>query len=229
MPPRSGAIASGAVSAARFICATSTFCFARSPIRHVVRHVGAAKRVKWVVLGLLAACGSGDVVVGTLDQYRGLWARTAGGGGEDLPWSADVDDEGNQYVVGTFRDSIDLGGQRHEAQGPTGPTDPGLGGNIFIVSYTRDGAYRWWHAYGGSLFTFSEHVVVSGPRVHAVGEFRGQMKTDAGAIDSGPFQGLVLLTHDRAGKFLSAVHVSGERNVQGKRISPSPDGQRLLV
>jgi hypothetical protein len=155
------------------------------------------------------------------DAGLAVWAEAAGGPGDDRVWSLDVGNKGVAYVTGTFATSLTYGAVTHDVQGADG--------DVYIAELRPDQTPGWLNTYSGSLYTFSEHVAVAGPRLHTLGIFHGELTTPQGVIDSGDFQALVLFTHQLDGEFVSSVHVSGSRNVQGKLVRLSPDGERLLV
>lgn len=186
----------------------------------------------WLLLlspGLgLASCTQDVNVGGNLaslatepDAGAVSWAEAAGGPGDDRVWSLDVGSNGVGYVTGTFAQSLTFGTITRDAQGAEG--------DVYIAELRPNRTPGWLETFAGSLFTFSEHVAVAGSRVHTLGIFLGELTTPEGVLESGDFQALVLFTHQLGGEFVSSVQVSGSRNVQGKLVRLSPDGERLLV
>jgi len=66
------------------------------------------------------------------------WDRRFGGPQMDSAGGVGVDADGNIYIAGEFQDTVDFGG---------GPATLGLT-NMFVVSLTPDGTYRWDRTFG---------------------------------------------------------------------------------
>lgn len=88
--------------------------------------------------------GSSDVFVAKTDS-RGvfLWARQAGGNGEDIG-AAVVSDGTNIYVTGCFETSATFGSTNLTSNGTTGAKD------VFLAAYDATGTLRWVQQAGGA-------------------------------------------------------------------------------
>lgn len=111
------------------------------------------------ILFLLGCCLT-LVFCGTLSAQSGTWAVSGGGSFSELPGGIEVDDEGNTYVCGSFRDSIQIEGQTFVSDGEE---------DIYIAKYDTNGSviwakkFGWWHtelAYDLALDDFG-HLYVA--------------------------------------------------------------------
>ncbi len=86
---------------------------------------------------VLTSAGGTDVFVVRLRASDGavLWARAAGGPGDDAGYGVDFDDFGNLYVVGSVTGTASFGNQT--LTGNAGQTD------AFIAKYTNGGTPLW--------------------------------------------------------------------------------------
>jgi len=76
--------------------------------------------------------GGRDIFVTKIDAYGNYgWTKTAGGseGCEEGGRSVTIDADGNVYVTGTYKNTVDFGGGVHGAN---------HGNDIFLVKYSRD-------------------------------------------------------------------------------------------
>jgi PKD repeat protein len=91
----------------------------------------------------LSSAGGWD---GYLAKLRGtdgtqLWSKTLGGGGDDAGYAVARDASGNVVAIGSFKGSANFGGGLRTSAG---------GQDLFIVSFTPAGAYRWSQTKGGT-------------------------------------------------------------------------------
>ncbi|MCF8252986.1 MAG: hypothetical protein K9H61_03410 [Bacteroidia bacterium] len=70
-----------------------------------------------------------------------VWIQTAGGNGEDAASSVSVDNNGNSYVVGSFRNSANFGTTTVTSNGSD---------DAFIAKYNANGVLQWVRTLGGS-------------------------------------------------------------------------------
>ena len=126
----------------------------------------------------LTSEGINDIFILKLDSNgEFLWAKQFGGSDWDMGVSIDVDNNGNVYATGYFRDEVDF--------------DPGVGthildgGNdddIFILKLNTNGDFVWVKTYGdiGNSSGYSIHVDDNG-YIYNTGKFSGVVDFDSGS------------------------------------------------
>ncbi|MCB9069668.1 MAG: SBBP repeat-containing protein [Calditrichae bacterium] len=106
-----------------------------------------------------------------------LWVKSAGGSGNDYGNSIAVDDNGNSYVTGYFRNTATFGtGETNE----TILVSAGLS-DFFLAKYAPDGTLIWAKRAGGSGIDISQGIVVDGDgNSLLIGYFNGTATFGAG-------------------------------------------------
>jgi hypothetical protein len=85
-------------------------------------------------------------------EGRPRWARRIGSPGHDRALDVVTDGAGNVYVTGYFRDTVALPGTTLSAVGQT---------DLFLISYTRDGTFRWARQLGTPSYDLGTQVAVA--------------------------------------------------------------------
>lgn len=114
------------------------------------------------------------------ETYLGDW--TFGGANQDMSNAITLDNNGNVYVSGSFRGTVDFGGGNRTAVGEE---------DIFIVKFDKDGNYMWDYTRGDLAGDdIAYHVATdSYGNVYACGsfteavDFGGGLRTSAGGLD----------------------------------------------
>lgn len=89
--------------------------------------------------------GSSDIFVAKADASGNfLWARQAGGNGEDIGDAIALDSSANVYVTGYFESNAVFEATTLVSAGTAGVRD------MFLVSYTSSGTFRWVRQAGGA-------------------------------------------------------------------------------
>ena len=87
----------------------------------------------------LSSQGNADIFVQKLDADGNLlWAYGFGSGGEDIGRAIDVDQNGNVYITGAFRGTIDF-----DPGAGTNPLTFGGYSDIFVLKLTENGDFVW--------------------------------------------------------------------------------------
>lgn len=126
---------------------------------------------------LLTADNLNDVFVQKLDQDGNLiWVRSFGGSSYDCGKDIDVDGDGNIYIAGDFRSTVDF--------------NPGLGifeltatgiNDVFVQKLNSNGDFIWAKAINGTETAYvSDMVVNSNDNIFITGYFRGTYDFDPG-------------------------------------------------
>jgi hypothetical protein len=136
--------------------------------------------------GDLVSGGKVDVFVASYSKTGAhRWSKRLGGASHDTGYAIAVDGGGNCYVTGDFQDTVDFGGGALTAQGGT---------DIFVASFTPDGAYRWSRRFGGSSSDSGVSVAVdSGGSVYVIGMFKETVDFGGGGLTSKGEADIVLL------------------------------------
>ncbi len=93
----------------------------------------------------LTANGTGDAFICKLDSAGNfLWVRNLGGIREDIAYAVDVDDEGNAYMAGTFREEFELENVVYKADGA---------GGAFVSKLDSQGNFVWVKTFGSDSKT----------------------------------------------------------------------------
>ena len=125
--------------------------------------------------------GDWDVFITKLDMNGNvLWAKQAGGSGQDLGNSAAVDAGGNLYVTGYFRDTSTFG--------TTNLVSDGGFSDAFVAKLDGNGDYLWVRQAGGSDWNppnavaadASGHVYLAGSFQSATASFGSITLTNVG-------------------------------------------------
>ncbi len=118
----------------------------------------------------LTASGVGDLFLARYDRNGNLiWARKAGGAGDDAAYAVAADAAGNAYVSGEFNGTTDLGGiQFVSGSAP---------GNGFVAKYGPTGALVWASALGGTGTPTARKIRLDGAtNVYVAGSFQGTVQ-----------------------------------------------------
>lgn len=127
-----------------------------------------------------------------------VWAINMGGPQDDAPNSIAIDNAGNSYITGYFKDTADF----DSGGGVANLSANGIW-NIFIAKYDPNGNYVWAHGFGeGSIYNGGKGIVVDQTGVVISGLF-----TDT--IDFDPGIGTSLLYPTNGGMFLAKYDLNG--------------------
>ncbi len=160
-----------------------------------------------------------------------LWAHAlADAQGDDIDFAAPhvaVDDAGNVYVLTRgFSQTmpVDLG---------DGPIVPAEQGTLFVVSYDKNGRYRWFHGIGSPRETgdivHGNDIAAAGSCIAVVGSFFGP--TDFGhgvritlSTQPGSENGFALCLDPASGEPRWDGEMKGPRQVRTYAVSEAPGG-----
>ena len=127
---------------------------------------------------VLNSAGGGDVfVVKYGPDGNVLWARRAGGGGDDAGAGVTVDRMGNLHLTGAFSGTADFGGLTLQSSG---------GKDAFVVAYDRDGNALWARGLGGNAGDAGHRIACdSAGNSYVIGAFSGSAAFRSSVFNSG--------------------------------------------
>lgn len=136
-------------------------------------------RISWYGYGFPVRPTADIFVVKILSDGAYAWARTIGGGGEDIGSSLAVDASGHAYITGTFARSVDFdSGDGADIQG----TAENYNRSVFLAKINTDGSYGWSKAMGTVDGDINGSMVALDGKsnVYLVGTFSGAIDLNPG-------------------------------------------------
>ena len=158
----------------------------------------------------LTSSGQNDIYISKLDASGNfIWARSIGGGQDDLGYSITTDASGGIYVTGTFRGSVDF--------------DPGNGtynlnsngeSDIFICKLDSTGSFVWAKSMGSTTDDISSSITTDHlGNIYTTGGFSGTVDFDPGSgtyhLISNGSNDIFISKLDSGGNFLWAKSIGG--------------------
>ncbi len=179
---------------------------------------------------LESAGGNSDAFIAKYDAHGNyLWAISMGGSHNDEGYAVAVDDSGNVYVTGFFRETADF--------------DPGTGtawltsmGNsdIFVAKYDSSGNYLWAIGMGAVQGDIGYGLAVDGNgNVYVTGMFRRTVDFDPGSGiamrsaaggASNRFPDIFVAKYDPSGNYLWAISMGGREEDIGFGLAVDDSG-----
>lgn len=175
---------------------------------------------------ILSDEGNGDVY---LAKYSNagvyLWSFRLGNYFHDLGSDIAVDADGNVYLTGYFRVTVDFDpGPAEAILSPMSERD------VFVAKYDTDGNYLWAmnHAYGGNVERYPALGLDPQGNVLVTGEFFGSPDFDpgpgTGIITSNGNQDIFLAKYTADGDFLWARGMGGAEYDRGMDVTADSEG-----
>lgn len=137
--------------------------------------------------------GLNDVFVAKLDSHGNhLWSKVSGGPQVDRAYAVAIDARGNSYVTGHFQGaSAEFDGHAVRGRGDY---------DAFVVSYDRDGRFRWVRAAGGRGYDYGHGVAV---------DSRGDVIVAGAVVGEATFGDVVVPNEPGAHLFVAKYHADG--------------------
>lgn len=146
------------------------------------------------------------------------WSLRAGGAGSETVTGIGSDGLGNIYLVGTFRDSTNLGGAPITGSGRR---------PMYLAKLNPDGGHLWSQGVDGDI-AGARMVVDTLGHIVLAGNFEGEVD-----FGDGPFSGenfaLFMARYDTAGALVHAFPAGGENQKMANGIGLDPMGRVMLV
>lgn len=178
----------------------------------------------------LAATGGTDLFIAKYDASGALqWANQAGSKANDEAFGVANDGEGSVYVTGSFRDTIDFGGNRLQAAGL-------FDDDVFLAKYSADGSLQWVRQLGGAGSDIAYSIAVdSDGNSYITGRFAERLTSppnDDGTpftfISKGIFD-IFVAKYNADGQRMWIRQYGGENYETASAIEADSDGNYYLT
>jgi hypothetical protein len=153
------------------------------------------------------------------------WSKHFEGWANTLCEDLVVDGSGNIYITGYF-DSYATGSHNYAPNFGGGSKTSNGDLDIFVASYTSDGAYRWANVYGGDNDDAAEAIAVSGDGATVVvtGYFRETVDLGQGPVTADWYYDLFVMSFKSSGEQNWAKPFGGEGTDWGEAVALDPAG-----
>jgi hypothetical protein len=177
------------------------------------------KTVKSLVLCCVLLCGV--AVLGARGPHW-LWARGAGGTGNDEGFSIAIDSQGNQYVTGTFESTVSFGSHILTSNGNY---------DIFVAKLDPDGNWLWVVQAGGTGPDWGGGVAVDGAgNAYVTGSYRGTVSFGSYTLTAYVnYNDMFVAKLNTNGTWLWAVSAGGGFYDQGNKIAVDGWGNAYMA
>ena len=127
--------------------------------------------------GSLASAGDWDPFVASYaPDGTHRWSKKFGASWRDIGKGVAVDGSGNVYAIGYHNYAVDFGGGSIPSNGQD---------DIYVVSYTQAGAFRWARVMGGANRDFGNAIAANASgQVAILGAFQGTIDLGTGPLRS---------------------------------------------
>ena len=150
-----------------------------------------------------------------------VWAKSLGDtAAEQKALGVTSDKDGNVYVVGYFKGSIDLGGGMVTAD--AGKQDG------FVVKYSPAGAYTWSKVWPATDISAVDVAVDATGDVYVLGNFKGATNFGGKDLDAGVANDVFVVKLDKTGAHQWS-HAFGEKNKSEEATSLALDADKPVL
>ena len=172
--------------------------------------------------GVTLNSGGRDIFVVKYDRAGGvLWARKAGGSGEDVGAGVAVDRAGNIHVTGSFSGSATFGGVTLNSGG---------GRDVFVAKYDRAGNLLWVRRAGGVSADEGHRVTADlAGNSYVVGTFAGTATFGGATLTSSGASDGFIAKYSVAGTPLWAKRVGGSGQDRGTSLAVDGQGDTYVA
>ena len=169
----------------------------------------------------LTSSGSTDAFVAKYNRSGSvIWARKAGGVGDDFGSGVAIDRHGNVHITGHFSMSATFGNLAITSSGDS---------DVFVASYDRHGTLLWVRKAGGSSRDRARRITTdANGSSYLIGTFSGTGAFDATGLTSSGGEDAFVAKFSSAGILLWAKNVGGSGQDLGDSIAIDPSGNPLI-
>ncbi len=145
------------------------------------------------------------------------WVRTAGGSGNDIGYGVDFGQNGDVYVTGTFRGTVQFGSITLVSNGNNS--------DIFVAKYDAAGNIQWATNAGGTLDDQGQDLSVDpNGNAYVTGYFKGTALFGASTLVSAGQSDAFLAKYDQNGNLKWARKGSGSNYDNGYGVAATATG-----
>ena len=170
----------------------------------------------------ITSSGSKDIFVAKMDvDGSWQWATKAGGGWNDFGSGITIDNAGNSYVIGIFKDTATFGSYSVTSSGDN---------DIFVAKMDVDGSWLWATRAGGTDWDDGYGITIDDAgNSYVTGFFGGIANFGFCSITSNGFYDIFVAKLDAAGNWLWATKAGGTSNDYGYGITIDNTGNSYVT
>jgi hypothetical protein len=175
----------------------------------------------------LTSAGQADIFMAKYDVSGNfLWAKQAGGVGEDIGIDVFVDSSGNSLVTGYFNGTATFGKGESNETILTSAGQP----DIFLARYDASGKLLWARRSGGTGEDWGREVVVDAlGNIYLTGHFQGTATFDTTTLRSAGGRDIFLAKYDPSGNLLWIKQIGGSTDDIGRGIDVDTSANLYLT
>jgi len=172
---------------------------------------------------ILTSNGSYDIFIAKLDSNGNwLWAKNAGGTGDDIGYGIAVDASGNSYVMGNFFSTT-------ATFGSTTLTSNGVS-DIFVAKLDSSGNWLWAKNAGGTSFDYGSGIAVDASgNSYVTGYFADSATFGSTSLTSNGYYDIFIVKLDSDGNWLWAQNAGGTDGDWGYGIAVDTSGNSYIT
>ncbi|MBI4511204.1 MAG: SBBP repeat-containing protein [Deltaproteobacteria bacterium] len=171
---------------------------------------------------LLKAQGTSDVLVAKFSaDGEHLWSMRIGGPGTDSDSYVTIDRAGEIYVLGTYKDTLEIGNESLPSQGAR---------EMFLVKLSPDGELRWARRFGGTSEDFAKGIAVDPDgNILVLGVFSNVASLGGAPLSSKGGDDIALAKLSPGGEHLWSKSYGGGGNDDGASLVVDAAGSLVLA
>ncbi len=173
--------------------------------------------------GTLSVTSSGDydVFIAKYDPSgNALWVKKGGGTGWDVGNGITIDNSGNCYVTGAYRNTVTFGTTALTSLGNY---------DAFIAKYDSTGTFIWAKSAGGTDDDRGQSVTTDAGNCYITGYFNSTAMVGSTSLISAGGSDILLAKYDAAGNAVWAKKAGGTLDDQGLSISSDDGGNNFIT